>query len=195
MKYPAFQELETPRLRLRRLSMTDVDPYFRHLGSSPVVTQYMLWEPHQEISESRESIQKALKRYEGGRFYRWAIALREDNALIGMIDLLRFDEAANSCSFAYMLGQPFWNQGYGTEALQAVFHFAFTHMQLESITADHFAVNAASGAVMRKAGMRRTRILPGKYEKKGTTHDAIEYRITKEEWTQHTEKAYCGTKA
>lgn len=81
-----------------------------------------------------------------------------------------------------MLGTDFWNRGYGTEAVKAVFDFAFRELGIESITADHMAQNPASGAVMRKAGMRQCGVTPGKYEKNGIKHDAVCYEITKEEW-------------
>lgn len=185
MEYAAISDLKTRHLLLRKLNMQDVAHYFARLGSSPGVAEHMLWDPHQDISESIASIQKTLARYEAGHCYRWGIALRSDNSLIGVIELLRFDETANACSFAYMLGENFWGVGYGTEALEAIFRFAFTELKIETIVSDHFAENPASGAAMRKAGMRYVRALPGKYEKHGILHDALEYRITKEEWNHN----------
>lgn len=186
MEYIPIPVLETRRLLLRKLNMQDAPHYFTRLGSSGRVTEHMLWDPHQDISESIASIQKTLARYGAGHCYRWGIALRSDNSLIGVIELLRFDETANACSFAYMLGEDFWGAGYGTEALEAVFRFAFMELKIETIVSDHFAENPASGAAMRKAGMRYVRALPGKYEKHGILHDALEYRITKEEWDRKT---------
>lgn len=186
MEYLPISDLETQRLRLRKLSMQDVSHYFARLGSSSRVTEHMLWDPHRDISESAASIQRTLKRYEAGNCYRWGIALREDNSLIGVIELLKFDSTANTCSFAYMLGEDFWGLGYGTETLETVFRFAFTQLKISAIVSDHCAENPASGAVMRKAGMRYIRTLPGKYEKHGMKHDALEYRITKEEWNSTT---------
>lgn len=174
--------LKTSRLILRKLTREDAPLYFARLGSSESVTKHMLWNPHRDISESIASIEKALRRYEEGTSCRWAIALKEDNSLIGIIDLLRFDEKDRSCSFAYMLGADFWGKGYGTEAVRAAFGFAFDVLQVEAIVADHFAENPASGAVMRKVGMTHIRTLPEKYVKNGKMHDAQEYKITAEQW-------------
>ncbi|MBQ8834187.1 MAG: GNAT family N-acetyltransferase [Oscillospiraceae bacterium] len=182
MRYAPFRPLETARLRLRKLETGDVPLYFARLGSSQRVTEHMLWVPHKDISESEASIRKALSRYETGKFYRWAITTREENAIIGIIDLLRFDEDRGTCSFAYMLGEDFWGRGYGTEAVKAVLAFAFSEMELEAVEADHFAENPASGAVMCKAGMTCQGVAPGAYEKNGVQHDAPQYRITREEW-------------
>ena len=182
MVFPELRTLETERLILRKLTIEDVPAYYERLGSSEAVTRYMLFQPHQDIAESAASIQKVLLRYEAGRCYRWGIALGTDDSIIGMIELLRFDEESECCSFAYMIAERFWGQGYGTEALKAAFDFAFRQMQIRSIVADHMSENPASGAVMRKAGMSFVQTIPHAYEKNGRQHNAEQYRITQEEW-------------
>ena len=181
MNYIPIHPLHTPRLLLRRLTIGDAPEYFSRLGGSEAVTRYMLFRPHKSLSESLSSIEKALRRYETGEFYRWGIEL-PGSGLIGVIDLLAFDREKESCSFAYMLAEEFWDRGYGTEALKAVLDFAFREMELKSVQADHFAENTASGAVMRKAGMIFQGTSPGKYEKDGIVHDAPRYLITREMW-------------
>lgn len=182
MKFPVFQELLTSRLRLRKIRRTDLDAFYTRLGGSEAVTRYMLFQTHQSVDESRASIEKWLARYDGGKCYHWVIALRDTDELIGVIDLLSFDEAAGSAAFAYMLGRDFWNRGYGTEAVRAVFDFGFREMELEYIEADHMEENSASGAVMRKVGMTYQRTEPAKYEKNGCSYNAPVYRITRQEW-------------
>lgn len=183
MNYAAFTELKTPRLLLRKLKREDAFDFYRFAGSE-TVTRHMLWKPHQDISESVASIEKSLIRYTEGKYYRWGIALKEMDALIGIIDLLGFDEERNTCSFAYMIAQDFWGRGYGTEALTAVLEFAFERMEVSAVEADHFANNVASGAVMRKAGMLYIGTESNKYQKNGISYDAPWYRITLEMWKQ-----------
>lgn len=178
MNFVELRELETPRLNLRRLRFEDLYDYYERITSDGDVTRYMVLEPHQDIGETMEELQQTLERYEAGRCYRWAIALKEDDSLIGVFELLRFDEKAESCSFAYMLGKQWWNRGYATEAMQEIFRFALEELEVQKITADHMAPNAASGAVMRKAGMVQVGVIPGKYEKHGQTHDAICYELS-----------------
>ena len=182
MIFAEFRELHTDRLCLRKLTREDIPLYFTRLGGSEAVTEYMLFDAHTHISQSVASVEKALRRYVEGRCYRFCIALAETDELIGVIEALRFDEARSSCSFAYMLGQAFWGHGYGTEALNALLDFLFTSMDIRVVEADHMAENAASGAVMRKAGMVRTGVSPDKYEKHGILHDAVQYAITREQW-------------
>ena len=181
MKYAEFETLNSPRLILRKLKLSDAPDFYR-FASDPEVCRYMLWNLHRSIDDSIQSIQTAIDRYSTGKYYRWAIALESTDQVIGIIQLLGFEEASQSCSFAYMLGKPYWNQGYATEALQLVLRFAFENMQLQSVKADHFCMNPASGRVMEKAGMRQCGILSGKYEKDGVSYDAAQYMITRDDW-------------
>ena len=182
MKFPEIKELYTGDLILRKVRREDASLYYQRIGSREQVTRYMLFNAHTDISESVASVEKALARYETGKCYRWAIALEEDNTIIGIVELLRFDEVENTCSFAYMIGDAFWGRGFGTQALKAVLDFGFEQMGLNAVEADHMAENFAFGAVMRKAGMAYVRTEEGKYEKNGTIHDAHVYRITREMW-------------
>ena len=182
MKFPEIRELHTKELILRKVRREDAPLYYARIGSREAVTRYMLFSPHRDMSESVESMENVLRRYETGRCYRWAIALKEDDSIIGIIELLRFDEADESCSFAYMIGDEFWGRGFGTQALKAALDFAFSEMELSAVEADHMAANPASGAVMRKAGMAYVRTEKGKYQKNGCIYDAPVYRITRQQW-------------
>ena len=63
------------------------------------------------------------------------------------------------------------------EDLSISIGFAARELEVRKIVGDHMAPNAASGAVMRKAGMVQTGIIPGKYEKLGQVYDAVCYEL------------------
>ena len=176
MNFVPMKELETARLNLRRIRFDDLYDYYERIVSDGEVTRYLNVEPHQDISESIAAIEDILAGYEAGS-YCWGIARKEDDTLIGRFDLLRFDEEEQSCSFVYMLGKAWWNRGYATEAMTAVFRFATEELGVRKIVGDHMAPNAASGAVMRKAGMVQVGVVPGKYEKQGQIYDAVCYEL------------------
>ena len=180
MRFAKFQELETERLVLRKLQLGDVYEYYERLFGDGDVSRYMLFDPHQSIMESLESVQEILKRYEEENFYCWGVELKEEAGLMGLVQLVRFEEQANSCSFVYMLGCNYWNQGYGTEILKAVFRYAFEELEVERIVADHMTKNIASGRAMEKAGMKHIGTEVGKYEKLGISYDAEIYEICSE---------------
>ena len=76
MRFVDFRCLETSRLLLRDIRMEDIQEYYERLFGDGDVAKYMLFDPHQDIGESYQSIQKILEQYAQGRFYRWGIALR-----------------------------------------------------------------------------------------------------------------------
>ena len=190
MRYADFRCLKTDRLVLRDIRMEDIQEYYERLFGDGDVARYMLFDPHQDISESLAGIRDTLDAYAEGKCYRWGIALAEDDSLIGLIQLLRFEEDTDTCSFVYMLGCNYWNQGYATEALKVVIRFAFEEMQIRRIVADHMTKKPASGAVMRKAGMTHIGTEPGKYEKYGIRYDAELYEICRPETAGMTVDEY-----
>ncbi len=190
MRFAEFHPIETERLLLRKLQLGDVYEYYERLFGDGDVAQFMLFDPHQTIMESLEDVQQKLKRYDEENFYCWGVELKEEGGLMGLVELLRFDEQADTCSFVYMLGCNYWNQGYGTELLQAVFRFAFEELEVERILADHMTPNIASGKAMEKAGMKHIGTETGKYEKLGLRFDAEIYEICSERKEGLTANAY-----
>ena len=177
MKFAEMKDLVTERLVLRRMSFDDLYNYYERICSDGNVTRYMKFEPHQDIGETLARLEKTLAEYEEGGRYCGVITVKGEDELIGIFDLLELDESDSSCTFAYMLGESWWGKGYATEAMKAVFHFAFEELEVELIRGSHFSGNAASGAVMRKAGMTHIGTVPGKYEKQGQLHDGEIYEL------------------
>ena len=71
-----------------------------------------------------------------GRPRRFAVALRETDRLIGGVGL--DGSTGDGCeepSLGYWLGQPYWRNGYGREAVAAVISHGFRTLGLETIRA------------------------------------------------------------
>ncbi len=177
MRFAQFRCLETERLNLRRLQMEDVYEYYERLFGDGDVARYMCFEPHQDISESLESLQQKLDRYEEENFYCWGVSRKGEEGLMGLVELTDLEESQDSCSFRCMLDCGYWNQGYGTELMKAVFNFAFEELEVQRIAAEHMEKNVAAGAAMVKAGMKHIATEAGKYEKLGICQDALIYEI------------------
>ena len=60
MRYAEFHTIETERLILRKLQMEDVYEYYERLFGDGDVSRYMMFDPHQDIGESLESLQRKL---------------------------------------------------------------------------------------------------------------------------------------
>jgi ribosomal-protein-alanine N-acetyltransferase len=82
----------------------------------------------------------------------------------------------------YWIARASWGEGVASEAMAAVLHWAFTELELHRVFARHMATNPASGAVMRKNGLRHEGTLREHYWKLGRHHDFLVYGILRSEY-------------
>lgn len=96
--------------------------------------------------------------------------------MVGSIGLLLHDDIERySAEVGYWLGKQYWGQGLITAALQALTHYAFGAFELTRIYAVPFLRNAASIAVLEKAGYQREGIMRRSAIKNGEVLDQALY--------------------
>ncbi len=83
----------------------------------------------------------------------FAICVGSKAELIGCCGL-QLSMKHRRASLGYWIGTDYWNSGYCTEAATALIAFGFDQLALHRIEAQHLTKNPASGAVMRKIGMK-----------------------------------------
>lgn len=148
--------IETERLVLRPPRADDAEAIFNSYATDEEVTRYLVWRPHTSIAETEEFVSRVVAFPEDGSRLTWALTLRGDDTLRGMIELRpRVHEA----DVGYVLARPFWGRGYMTEALRAVLDYAFRNPGMYRVWAVCDAENVASARVMEKAGMSFEEIL------------------------------------
>lgn len=86
-----------------------------------------------------------------------AIIRKADRAGMGMIGLHPRKDGA--WEFGYWLGEPYWSQGYASEAAQLLLNAADL-AGIAPIVAGHYADNPASGRVLEKCGFVYTGEVP-----------------------------------
>ncbi|UYV39512.1 GNAT family N-acetyltransferase [Rhodobacteraceae bacterium D3-12] len=80
---------------------------------------------------------------------------RDDATLVGAITLDNIRRGpAQAGTLGYWVGQPFARAGYMREAIEAVVHHAFRHMDLSRIEAACLPENAASRGLLEKTGFK-----------------------------------------
>ncbi len=141
--------LETERLILRPWRDEDAEPMFLNWASDPEVTKYMTWNPHKTVEETKERIAKWIKEYEKPERIAFAIVLKENNALIGCIDVNGYINGVPV--IGYVLSRAHWRNGYMTEACKRLVDFLFS-LGYKTIKIDAFKENIASNKVIQKCG-------------------------------------------
>ena len=80
---------------------------------------------------------------------------RADNALVGAITLDNIRRGpAQTGTLGYWTGQEFARQGYMSEAIRGLVHYAFTDLDLSRIEAACLPTNAPSRGVLEKSGFK-----------------------------------------
>jgi len=91
-----------------------------------------------------------------GNAYSYAIALKDSEAVIGMIALHPDDFKVG---LGYVLAHPHWGKGYMTEAVRVLANWLLEQPEIYRVFAVCDMENFASARVMEKAGMIREGIL------------------------------------
>lgn len=166
MRHSGTQTIETPRLLLRRLLPGDAPMMYANWASDPEVTRWLRWEPHKTPAETQELLSAWALLYPNKDYYQWAMVEKASGQVFGSISLVDsllgepqqrtawhgLDLSGGCWEPGYCIGKRWWNQGYTTEALEAVVRYWFAHTDGQFLTCCHAMANPASGRVMEKAG-------------------------------------------
>ena len=142
--------IETERLLLRKYVLEDAEDIFRNIMSTGV----HLNNPHKTLDETKNALVNWIKDYEKIDFYEWAIELKANKEIIGLICTINNNEKLKSCEIAYEISRDYWNNGYATEALYYVLRCLINDIGYNRIQGGHLVNNPASGRVMEKSGMK-----------------------------------------
>lgn len=175
-------QLETTRLKLRRVKPSDAEAIFDY-ASRPDVTAHLTWPTHKSLEDTYRFIQSLQYGYCEGTAADWGIIFKENERFIGTIGFAHASRIHGYGEVGYVLHPDFWGQGIVAEALHAVIDFAFTH-GLNRVEAVHAIENPASGRVMEKAGMTYEGILRKRYSLQGSQRDVRMYSILRSEWKE-----------
>ncbi len=179
--YSYMPTLETPRLRIRRLTMQDAADIYRYSRDAEVA-RHVLWDAHRTIGDSRAYLRYMLRRYRQHDPASWGIEWKETGRVIGTIGFMWIQNDNSAAEVGYSLARDFWNRGIMTEALKAVIDYGFGRLNLNRIEAQHETTNPASGAVMRKCGMAREGTLRQRLYNKGRYVDVDLYAILRKDY-------------
>jgi len=172
--------IETKRLLLRRLRISDAADMFEYT-SNPVVTTHLHWYPHKGIDEVLQFISKVLKNYDTmDSEFTYGIELKTDNKLIGVLKILNISYYNKRGEFTSILNPKFQGQGYMAEAWQGLLDFCFNKAGMNRIQSYVTEDNTPSIKKNLKAGLTFEGRLKDYWLMKGTYKDALVYAITAE---------------
>jgi len=182
MPFPAeFPLIETPRLVLRALDLTDAPAVQRLAGAREVANATALIPHPYPDGVAEQWIATHAAEWAAHRGLSLAVTLKPTGELIGAIGLT-FATAHARAELGYWIGVPFWRHGFATEAATALTDFGFRVLGLNRVQAHHYASNPASGRVLLKVGMRREGTSPRMMRKNERFEDVVFYGVLRRDW-------------
>ena len=141
--------IQTDRLILRRYCKDDLRDLFEYLSDAEVIK----YEPYKPMSlmEAREELDKRIANKE-----MIAVVLKTTNKLIGNLYLGKRE--FESLEIGYVFNKQYWGQGYATEVLSELVHYAKEELGISEIYANIDERNIASLRVAEKCGVLCNRL-------------------------------------
>jgi len=149
--------IETERLLLRELRLTDLDGMFE-LDSDPEVHKYLGNKPVKTIDESQKILESVLTQYKERGIGRFAVIEKSSGDFVGWSGLrLNTEYNMNGLTKYYDVGyrliKRYWGKGYATESGKVSVEYAFKTMKLPEIFATTELGNQASHNALLKIGL------------------------------------------
>ncbi len=151
--FSTFPALATERLRLRQLRAEDAGAVMAIFGD-PHILRFLNMPPIDTLAKAGELIGWFNGNYASHEAVQWAIALRDDDRMIGTCGTYAWDRENRHVDIGYHIQYDHWGQGYATEATRALVDWCFAHLDVHRIQADCTEGNIASERVMLKCGFQ-----------------------------------------
>jgi [ribosomal protein S5]-alanine N-acetyltransferase len=124
-----------------------------------------------------------LKRSNTPEFAGMLICRRNDDAIVGCVNLSQIVRGVfQSAYMGYQVFAPYARQGYMTEAMPLVLRLVFRTLKLHRVEANIQPTNAASLALVRRAGFHREGYSPRYLKIAGRWRDHERWAMTIEDW-------------
>ena len=153
--FTPFPTLETHRLTLRQMTLSDVEAIFE-MRRNPQMHLYTDTKMDENVEETKHYIEKMNEGVNAGKWIIWAIVEKVSSRVIGTICIWNLDAEKNTAELGYGLNPKYQGKGYMQEALQCVVDYGLTTMRLAVLEAYTEAENAASSKLLIKCGFTKT---------------------------------------
>ncbi|MBO9198653.1 MULTISPECIES: GNAT family N-acetyltransferase [Niastella] len=143
-----FPVLYTNRLELRQINASDITSLVKLANNKSIANQIInIPHPYEEY-HAVNRLSYVYRGFKEKTHYAFAIILRDEEQLVGEISLHL--KPALSAELGYWIGEPFWNRGFATEAIETITAFGFSKLGLTRIYAECHRDNLSSIRVLMK---------------------------------------------
>ncbi len=184
--FDPFPVLTSPRLMLREVYDSDIPEVF-FLRSDEEVMKYTGKSPAKNYDEILTYIQNQRTARARKKSILWAITLKGDSAVIGLIGYRQFTKEHFRGEVGYGLYPSMQGKGIMQEALTAVLDYGFHTIGLHSVEANVDKENIASIRLLERNNFTREAHFKENYFFNGRFIDSVIYSLLAPTKTEHAE--------
>ena len=151
LSFTPFPILESNRLLLRAVTPEDVNEVYE-LRSNPETMKFIPRPLVTSPEVAMEHIEMITKKIETNEGINWAITLKGNSKLLGIIGHYRIQPENYRSEIGYMILPEYQNQGITSEAIHLVLDYGFNQLNFHSVEAIIEPKNHASSKVLEKNG-------------------------------------------
>ncbi|KRD58093.1 alanine acetyltransferase [Flavobacterium sp. Root935] len=152
--FSPFPVVETERLILDEVNDGDVQEVFE-LRSNPETMKYIPRPLVKDHEDALEHIKMIKEKIENNTGINWAIRLKDNSKLLGIIGFYRLQPENYRAEIGYIILPEFQGKGLVPEAVTRLTKFGFEDLRLHSIEAVIDPENYASEKVLQKCGFTK----------------------------------------
>ncbi len=149
LNFRPFPLLYTQRLQLRAFSANDVNEIIS-LRSNKELMKYIDRPLIETADKALQLVQKIIDGLNNNEAITWAIALKNENRVIGNIGFWKIDKEHHRAEIGYMLHPYHQKKGLMQEAISAILNYGFSTMKLHSVEANVNPANQNSKKFLAK---------------------------------------------
>jgi len=157
---------------LRELEESDLELLAKYSNNEKISINLRDRFPSPYTIEDAKNFKKMIDSQSQKTFF----AIEYKNNYVGNISLsLGTDVYRKSAEIGYFIGEPFWNKGIATKAVNLITEWGFKQLDIVRIQACVFEYNHASQHVLEKCGFVKEATLKQAIYKNDEMHDEIRY--------------------
>ncbi len=165
------KQLETKRLVLRKVELSDASSLFNNWDSDIQMHEWVDYDLHSNIEDTKKLISKWIKEYNDGRL-TWVIEEKSSQEVIGVVSASNKELNNKTSEIGFSLGTNFQGKGYASEALSKIINYLLFEGDLSVVKGGCYSYNSKSAHTMLKIGMK---------EQKSNDSNIRYFAITKED--------------
>ena len=170
------------RIRFRHTERADLPTFVRWFNDPEIRENIMMYLPMSLVNEEKW-FERMIQSHPDEQVL--SIEIQEDDTwkLIGNCGFMSFDRRVRSAEVGVVIGEKeYWNQGYGTEAMQLMLRHGFETLNLNRIQLRVYETNPRAIRAYEKAGfVHEGRLRQAQY-KQGAYLDVLMMSVLRSEW-------------